>query len=54
VRYVLFHLYLYGDGRAELRDRLKAYSEYLRPLWVDEYMSLYEIAGSPPPSGDRR
>ena len=49
VRYAVIHLYGYNDEdrRAELA-RLKEFEQYLRPLYDDSYVRMYEIVGYPP------
>jgi hypothetical protein len=48
VRYVVFHLDLYNArSKAMLRERMKTYESFLRPLLIDEYVWLYEIVGWP-------
>jgi len=47
-RYVVFHLDMYDVRlRERLFDRLKAYSDYLRPLSQEGSVWLYEIVGWP-------
>lgn len=48
VRYLMFHLNLYGARRRELLGALQAYADYLRPLRLEESMLLYEIVAWPP------
>lgn len=47
VRYVLFHLNLYGAGRRDLLAALRDQDRYLRPLRVERTMLLYEIVAWP-------
>jgi hypothetical protein len=47
VRYVLFHLNLYGAGRDDLLAALREQDRYLRPLRIEQTMRLYEIAAWP-------
>jgi hypothetical protein len=47
VRYVGIHWDMYGPRAEEIRTKLKAFSQYLRPLASDATMSLYEIVSFP-------
>jgi hypothetical protein len=47
VRYVLFHLNLYGARRDDLLAALREQGRYLRPLRIEQTMLLYEIAAWP-------
>jgi hypothetical protein len=51
IRYVLFHLNLYGSGREGLIAALREQDRYLRPLRLEESMLLYEIVAWPAASG---
>jgi hypothetical protein len=47
-RYAVFHLNGYNErSKVRLFERLKTYSEYLRPLYQDESVWLFEIVGWP-------
>lgn len=47
-RYVVFHLDMYDRRSLErLRERLELYGQYLRPLFQEDEVWLYEIVGSP-------
>jgi hypothetical protein len=49
VRYAVFHMYGYNSqNRADVLGRLKEFERYLRPLYVDDTLRLYEIVGFPP------
>jgi hypothetical protein len=49
VRYAVFHLYGYNtENRNDVLIRLKEFERYLRPLYMDESLRLYEITGFPP------
>jgi hypothetical protein len=49
VRYAVFHVDLYGESlREPLVARLREFAPYLRQLFNDERVSLYEIVGYPP------
>jgi hypothetical protein len=49
VRYAVFHMYGYNtENRNDVMTRLKEFERYLRPLYVDETLRLYEITGFPP------
>ena len=48
VRYAMFHLDLYGNLLEALNVRLKEFAPYLRPLYGDDRIQLYEITGFPP------
>ena len=49
VRYAMFHMYGYNaENRSDVLTRLKQFDHYLRPLYVDEMLRLYEITGFPP------
>jgi hypothetical protein len=49
VRYAIFHMYGYNnENRNDVLTRLKEFEPYLRPLYVDEMLRLYEITGFPP------
>ncbi len=48
VRYAMFHMDLYNDrNRAETFERLAQFAPYLRPMYVDDTMRLYEIVDYP-------
>jgi hypothetical protein len=48
-KYALFHMSVYGkQDRDDVVARLNDFSQYLRPLYTDERIRLYEIVGSPP------
>jgi hypothetical protein len=48
VRYVVFHLDLFNArSKVLLRERMKTYERFLRPLLIDEYVWLYEIVDWP-------
>lgn len=47
IRYAVFHLDLYGKHREALLLRLKEFASFLRLLYADERMLLYEIAAFP-------
>lgn len=48
-KYAVFHMTLLGDrGREHTAERVRAFSQYLRPLYVDGTTDLYEIVGFPP------
>lgn len=48
VRYALIHVNDYNAAmRAELRERLREFSPYLRQVFADDETSLYEILGVP-------
>jgi hypothetical protein len=45
-RYALFHMLVFGDrDRHDVTARIAAFSQYLRPLYVDQQTQLYEIHG---------
>ena len=47
-RYVVIHLQLYaGTSRDEIIGKLEAYANYLRPLWKDGDVWLFEIVAWP-------
>ena len=49
VRYAVFHMYGYNTAnRNDVLGRLKEFAPYLRPLYVNDEMRLYEIVGYPP------
>ena len=48
VRYAVFHLDLYGNLLDALSVRLKEFAPYLRLLYGDDRIQLYEITGFPP------
>jgi hypothetical protein len=48
VRYAVFHLDRYGAALAALRARLAEFAPYLRSLYQDDQIALYEITGYPP------
>jgi hypothetical protein len=49
VRYAVFHMYGYNaENRDDVLGRLKEFERYLRPLYVDDTLRLYEIIGFPP------
>ena len=49
VRYAVFHMNGYNtENRNDVLARLKEFERYLRPLYVDESLRLYEIVGFPP------
>jgi hypothetical protein len=49
VRYAVFHLSGYNaENRHDVLARLKEFERYLRPLYVDEMLRLYEITSFPP------
>jgi len=49
VRYVVVHLYGYKHERREsVRKRLGEFEGYLRPIYTDGRVALYEITGFPP------
>jgi hypothetical protein len=49
VRYAVFHVDLYGESlREPLVARLREFAPYLRQLFNDERVLLYEIVGYPP------
>ena len=49
VRYAVFHMYGYNtENRTDVTTRLKEFESYLRPLYVDDMLRLYEITGFPP------
>jgi hypothetical protein len=47
VRYAVFHVESYGTGLPALRDRLTEFAPYLRRLYADDRIWLYEIVGFP-------
>jgi len=48
VRYAVFHMYGYNDeNRAEVLGRLKQFKRYLRLLYMDQTLRLYEIIDFP-------
>jgi hypothetical protein len=48
-RYAVFHMYGYNtENRNDVLTRLKEFEGYLRPLFVDDTLRLYEITGFPP------
>lgn len=48
VRYVVFHIDLYNArSKVLLRERMKTYQRFLRPLLIEEYVWLYEIVDWP-------
>jgi hypothetical protein len=47
-RYVIFHTDMYNARlREQLVERLKTYSQYLRPIAQEGHVWLYEIVGWP-------
>lgn len=49
VRYAVFHMNGYNtENRNDVLTRLKEFERYLRPLYVDDALRLYEIVGFPP------
>jgi hypothetical protein len=49
VRYVVVHLYGYKHERRDsVRKRLREFDGFLRPLYTDDRVGLYEITGFPP------
>ena len=49
VRYAVFHMNGYNtENRNDVLTRLKEFERYLRPLYVDKSLRLYEIVGFPP------
>lgn len=48
VRYAVFHLDRYGAALAALRARIAEFAPYLRSLYQDDQIALYEITGYPP------
>ena len=49
VRYAVFHLSGYNAAnRQDVLARLQEFEKYLRPLYMDDSLRLYEIVGSPP------
>ena len=49
VRYAVFHMYGYNTrNRNEVLTRLNEFAPYLRPLYIDDTLRLYEIVGVPP------
>ena len=49
VRYAVFHMNGYNaSNRNDVMMRLTAFERYLRPVYVDESLRLYEIIGFPP------
>jgi hypothetical protein len=48
VRYALVHVNLYeGDGRRDLRERLREFDRHLIRRYGDDWIELYEIVGFP-------
>jgi hypothetical protein len=47
VRYIGIHFDMYVGRADEIRERLKPYLRYLRPLASDPKMTLYEIVSFP-------
>jgi hypothetical protein len=48
VRYAVFHMALYNEkNRAETIQRISEAQQYLRPLYIDDEVRLYEIVGYP-------
>ena len=48
VRYAVFHMNSYNaKNRTEVLERLTRFSRFLRPLYIDEMLRLYEIVGYP-------
>jgi hypothetical protein len=47
VRYIGIHWDMYGPRAEGIREQLKAFAHYLRPLGSDQTMSLYEIVSFP-------
>lgn len=49
VRYVVVHLYGYKHERRDsVRQRLREFDRFLRPIYIDGRVGLYEITGFPP------
>jgi hypothetical protein len=49
VRYAVFHMNGYNtENRNDVLIRLKEFEPYLRPLYTDDSLRLYEIVGFPP------
>lgn len=49
VRYAVFHMNGYNTAnRNDVLTRLKEFERYLRPLYMDDALRLYEIVGFPP------
>jgi hypothetical protein len=49
VRYAVFHMNGYDtENRNDVLTRLKEFERYLRPLYMDDSLRLYEIVGFPP------
>ena len=47
-RYAVFHMSIYGaEDQLDVNGRIAAFSQYLRPLFVDSDVRLYEIVGTP-------
>lgn len=47
-KYVMYHMNIYGEAdRADMAARLREFSRYLHPLYVDGQTELYEIVGFP-------
>jgi hypothetical protein len=48
-RYAVFHMYGYNaENRNDVMTRLNEFERYLRPLYIDDTLRLYEITGFPP------
>ena len=47
VRYVGIHWDMYGPRAGEIREKLRDFERYLRPLGSDPAMTLYEIVSFP-------
>ena len=47
VRYIGIHWDMYGPRADEVRSKLKAFAQYLRPLGNDATMTLYQIVSFP-------
>jgi 4-amino-4-deoxy-L-arabinose transferase-like glycosyltransferase len=47
VRYIGIHWDMYGPRAEGVREKLKDFAQYLRPLGSDETMTLYEIVSFP-------
>ena len=53
VRYAVFHLDRYGSALETLRGRLAEFAPYLRQLYQDDQIALYEITSYPSPTAGR-
>ena len=47
MRYAVFHVESYGTGLPALRARLTEFAPYLRRLYADDRIWLYEIVRFP-------